>query len=83
MGKRYLEQSLHNELEKGNKLFIPYVMAGDGGMEEFISTLKVLEECGASAIEIGIPFSDPVADGPMIQEAVNELLKWNKFETGI
>ncbi len=75
MGKKYLEESLQSELEKGNKLFIPYVMAGDGGLEQFISTLKVLEKCGASAIEIGIPFSDPVADGPTIQEAGKRALQ--------
>ncbi|WP_201716241.1 tryptophan synthase subunit alpha [Rossellomorea arthrocnemi] len=69
MGKKFLDHTFQAELGKGNKLFIPYVMAGDGGMETFISTLKMLEDRGATAIEVGIPFSDPVADGPTIQEA--------------
>lgn len=69
MGKVFLEQAFQYELDKGNKLFIPYIMAGDGGIESFIDTLKQLEEAGATAIEVGIPFSDPVADGPTIQKA--------------
>ncbi|MCA1058515.1 tryptophan synthase subunit alpha [Rossellomorea aquimaris] len=69
MGKRFLESTLQAELDQGNKLFIPYVMAGDGGIESLIATLKKLEDSGATAIELGIPFSDPVADGPTIQEA--------------
>jgi tryptophan synthase alpha chain len=75
MGKVFMDQSFKYELNKGNKLFIPYIMAGDGGIENFINTLKQLEEAGASAIEIGIPFSDPVADGPTIQKAGKRALK--------
>jgi tryptophan synthase alpha chain len=55
--------------EKGKKAFVPYIMAGDGGLETLKKKLLFLQECGADAIEIGIPFSDPVADGPTIQEA--------------
>lgn len=55
--------------EKGKKAFIPYIMAGDGGLETMEEKLLYLQECGADAIEIGIPFSDPVADGPTIQKA--------------
>ncbi|OAT83859.1 tryptophan synthase subunit alpha [Bacillus sp. MKU004] len=75
MGKVFLEQTFQYELDKGNKLFVPYIMAGDGGIESFIETLKRLEEAGASAIEVGIPFSDPVADGPTIQKAGNRALE--------
>jgi tryptophan synthase alpha chain len=75
MGKVFMEQAFQYELEKGNKLFIPYIMAGDGGIGIFIDTLKQLEEAGASAIEVGIPFSDPVADGPTIQKAGKRALK--------
>jgi tryptophan synthase alpha chain len=75
MGKQFLNNAFQAELDEGNKLFIPYVMAGDGGMDTFISTLKMLEERGATAIEVGIPFSDPVADGPTIQEAGKRALK--------
>ena len=55
--------------EKGKKAFVPYIMAGDGGLETLRKKLLFLQESGADAIEIGIPFSDPVADGPTIQRA--------------
>lgn len=64
-----MEQQFKELLSKGEKLFIPYIMAGDGGLEVLGERLSLLEKFGASAIEIGIPFSDPVADGPTIQEA--------------
>ncbi|BCB04345.1 tryptophan synthase subunit alpha [Bacillus sp. KH172YL63] len=75
MGKQFLDQTFQAELNQGNKLFIPYVMAGDGGMDALLPTLKMLEDSGATAIEVGIPFSDPVADGPTIQEAGKRALK--------
>ncbi|MCA1054466.1 tryptophan synthase subunit alpha [Rossellomorea aquimaris] len=75
MGKDFMEQAFQKELNKGNKLFIPYIMAGDGGIDGLIDSLKLLEESGATAIEIGIPFSDPVADGPTIQRAGKRALE--------
>ncbi len=68
-GKDYLETTLNETINKGKKIFIPYIMAGDEGLDSFIPTLQRLDESGATAIEVGIPFSDPVADGPTIQEA--------------
>ncbi|MGG0456574.1 tryptophan synthase subunit alpha [Bacillus mycoides] len=53
--------------ENGKKAFIPYVMGGDGGLEKLKERIRFLDEAGASIVEIGIPFSDPVADGPTIQ----------------
>ena len=47
-----------------SKLFIPYIM----GNLKFIENLKILSEAGADIIEIGVPFSDPVADGSTIME---------------
>lgn len=55
--------------ETNEKAFIPYIMAGDGGLGALPERITFLEKAGATAIEIGIPFSDPVADGPVIQEA--------------
>lgn len=63
-------------LEKNHqKAFIPYIMAGDGGLDQLIEKLIFLEKKGATAIEIGVPFSDPVADGPTIQNAGIRALK--------
>lgn len=55
--------------KKEEKAFVPYIMAGDGGLEKLMERIVFLESCGATAVEIGIPFSDPVADGPTIQAA--------------
>lgn len=54
---------------KNKKAFVPYIMAGDGGIKKLGERLHFLEKSGATAIEVGIPFSDPVADGPTIQQA--------------
>jgi tryptophan synthase alpha chain len=64
-----LEVQFSKKIANGEKLFVPYIMAGDGGLDILEERLLFLEKNGASAIEIGIPFSDPVADGPTIQLA--------------
>ena len=50
-------------------LLIPYLTAGFPNANETVDLLCVLEESGANAIELGLPFSDPLADGPVIQAA--------------
>lgn len=62
-----LESNLSAIKSRGEKGFIPYVTAGDPSLEDLPAILSALEEAGADAIEIGIPFSDPIADGPVIQ----------------
>ncbi|NMD69963.1 tryptophan synthase subunit alpha [Bacillus sp. DNRA2] len=64
-----IRQAFMSLKEKKEKAFVPYIMAGDGGLEVLGERIVFLEKCGATAIEIGIPFSDPVADGPTIQQA--------------
>jgi tryptophan synthase alpha chain len=65
-----------NELKTRNqKAFVPYIMAGDGGLECLSKRLQTLEAMGVTAVEVGIPFSDPVADGPTIQRAGIRALK--------
>lgn len=53
----------------GEKAFVPYIMAGDGGLETFKPTILDMQNLGVTAIEVGIPFTDPVADGPTIEAA--------------
>ena len=55
--------------EKNQGAFIPFVMLGDPNESESLEILHSLVEGGADALELGIPFSDPVADGPTIQAA--------------
>jgi tryptophan synthase alpha chain len=55
--------------EKGEKAFIPFIMAGDPDLETTIRLVPELERSGSHIVELGIPFSDPVADGPTIQRA--------------
>jgi tryptophan synthase alpha chain len=64
-----IEQSFKALHEQNRKAFIPYIMAGDGGLNILTETLSTLEKFGATLIEVGVPFSDPVADGPTIQQA--------------
>ena len=64
-----LQKQLENVLAAGDKAFVPYIMAGDGGIETLKPTILKLQQIGVSAIEVGIPFTDPVADGPTIEQA--------------
>jgi tryptophan synthase alpha chain len=58
------------ELEsRGAKAFIPFVVAGDPDLETTIRLVPELDRAGSDIVELGIPFSDPVADGPVIQRA--------------
>jgi len=54
---------------RGEKAFIPFIMAGDPDLETTIRLVPELERAGSHIIELGVPFSDPVADGPAIQRA--------------
>jgi tryptophan synthase alpha chain len=60
---------------EGRKAFIPYVMAGDPSMKRTEEVVHLLEGCGADIIELGVPFTDPVADGPAIQRAAERALQ--------
>lgn len=64
-----LTHILQQQKDQKKKLFIPYIMAGANGLERLEEEIEMLVASGASAIELGVPFSDPVADGPVIQLA--------------
>ena len=58
----------------GRCALMPFVMAGDPDLETTAATLMALQEAGADLIELGIPYSDPLADGPVIQAAASRAL---------
>jgi len=60
---------------EGEGAFIPYLMAGDPSPEMSMEYIKALAEGGADIIELGVPFSDPIADGPTIQSAAVRALR--------
>ena len=60
---------------EGRKAFIPYITAGDPNLATTESLLLALARAGADVIELGVPFSDPMADGPVIQRASERALK--------
>lgn len=59
----------------GRKALVPYITAGDPGVNETVDLLRGLEEAGADCIEVGVPFSDPMADGPVIQDSSQRALE--------
>lgn len=61
--------------EQGRTALIPYITAGDPSPEHTVGFMHTLVEAGADVIELGVPFSDPMADGPVIQKACERALK--------
>lgn len=70
-----IENKLTELKEKKQAAFIPYVMAGDPDIETTARIVLELEKSGADIVELGVPFSDPLADGPTIQRAAIRALK--------
>ena len=60
--------------QKGAGAYIPYVCAGDSGNGFTVDLVKQLSASGADVVELGVPFSDPIADGPTIQGAMKRSL---------
>ncbi|MGH7273683.1 MAG: tryptophan synthase subunit alpha [Nitrospiria bacterium] len=60
---------------QGKKALIPYIMAGDPDLSTTQALVSALEQNGADIIELGVPFSDPLADGPVIQRASDRSLR--------
>ena len=68
-----LESALRRGRAAGHKLLVPYITGGLG--DDWTRVLEAVIDAGADAVEIGIPFSDPVMDGPVIQEASQRSLQ--------
>ena len=63
-------ESMFAQLKHNNKgAFVPFVTIGDPNPQQSLAIIKALIDGGADALELGLPFSDPVADGPVIQRA--------------
>lgn len=60
---------------EGRKALIPFITAGDPSLDATLQLMHTLVDSGADIIELGIPFSDPMADGPVIQRASERALK--------
>jgi tryptophan synthase alpha chain len=58
----------------GRSAFIPYITAGDPGLQQTVELAHALERAGADVLELGVPFSDPMADGPTNQRAAERAL---------
>jgi tryptophan synthase alpha chain len=58
----------------GRAAFMPYVVPGYPSLEESLEVIRTLVACGADLLELGVPFSDPLADGPVIQNATQQAL---------
>lgn len=58
----------------GRKALIPYVTAGDPGKQATVPLMHAMVQAGANILELGVPFSDPMADGPVIQRASERAL---------
>ena len=67
-----IEAALRAKRDAGRKLLVPYVTGGLGA--DWTDVVRAVAEAGADAVEVGIPFSDPVMDGPTIQHASSRAL---------
>jgi len=70
-----IAQTFQELKEKGEKALVAYVTAGDPDLDKTRQIIVGLKEAGVDILEIGVPFSDPTADGPVIQEAAQRALK--------
>ncbi|WP_088894088.1 tryptophan synthase subunit alpha [Leptolyngbya ohadii] len=61
--------------DRGECALIPFITAGDPDLETTAKALQILDRSGADLIELGVPYSDPLADGPVIQAAATRALE--------
>jgi tryptophan synthase alpha chain len=76
-----LEKHLRSRRDAGKKLLVPYVTGGLG--REWHEVVRAVVDAGADAVEVGIPFSDPIMDGRTIQEASQRALDLGATPVGV
>src|SRR5580704_5691261 len=69
-----IETTFQQLRQRGQKAFIPFLTAGDPNLPATLEIAKTLAKSGASILEIGFPYSDPLADGPIIQASYTRAL---------
>ena len=69
-----ISERFHALQQAGEAALIVYITAGDPSLEQLPEILQLLQDAGADMVEIGFPFSDPLADGPVIQAAMDRAL---------
>jgi tryptophan synthase alpha chain len=74
-GTNPIDQAFQKAKGEGKTLLIPYVTAGDPHPDVTVDILIRLQSAGSAMIELGVPYSDPLADGPVIQRASQRALK--------
>ncbi|CAL4944866.1 unnamed protein product [Urochloa decumbens] len=74
-GKCSVAETFSRLREQGKTAFIPFITAGDPDLATTSKALKILDSCGSDVIEVGVPYSDPLADGPVIQASATRALK--------
>lgn len=70
-----IDQLFENLRAKKQKAFVAYIVAGDPSPEKTVEIVLALEQAGADVIELGVPFSDPLADGPVNQAGAQRALE--------
>ena len=70
-----IEKKFQELKQKKEKALIAFITAGDPDLESTVQYIQAIEEGGADIIELGVPFSDPLADGPVIQKAALRALQ--------
>lgn len=78
-----IKEAFQNRRDKGGKALITYIVSGDYGYETTKENIRAMVRAGADIIEIGVPFSDPIAEGVVIQEASQHSLSGGTTLRGI
>lgn len=83
MTRNHLDETLERLKKDGKKALVPFITSGDGGFACTERAVLEMAKNGADLIELGVPFSDPVAEGPVIQRASERALKSGTTLKGI